>query len=98
MTVSKVTVFSRISLPVKVGLIFAGVAMLLAVVGIVRGVVPANPLSIFLALLISGGSWGLVSWAVTTAVVDVESDVAGSEAGEPSPVMEDDQGSADDEK
>ena len=75
MTVSKPTLFSRIGLPVKVGLAFALVAMLLVVVGIVRGTVPANPLSILMALLISGGSWGLVSWAVTTAVVDVESDL-----------------------
>ncbi len=65
----------RLSLPVRVGLAFAIIAMLLAVIGIIRGNVPANPLSIFLALLISGGSWGVVSWAVTTAVVDVERDI-----------------------
>ncbi len=62
----------RLSLPIRVGLICAGLAMVLAVVGIIRGNVPLNPLSIFLALLISGGSWGVVSWAVTTALVDVE--------------------------
>lgn len=65
-------VFSRLSLPVRVGLICAGLAMLLAIVGIIRGNVPLNPLSIFLALVISGGSWGVVSWAVATAIVDVE--------------------------
>jgi arginine exporter protein ArgO len=81
--VSKPALFSRISLPVKVGLVCALLAMLLAVVGIARGVVPANPLSIFLALLISGGSWFVVSWAVTTAAVDVESDLAEA-AAEPS--------------
>jgi len=48
-------------------------------VGIFRGMVPLNPLSILLALLISGGSWGIVSWAIATAVVDVEKDVAGTE-------------------
>jgi hypothetical protein len=88
MTVSKPTLFSRIGLPVKVGLVFALVAMLLAVVGIVRGTVPANPLSILLALLISGGSWGLVSWAVTTAVVDVEGDVAEQTGDNSSRTME----------
>ena len=76
---------SRTSLPVKIGLGFALVAMLLAVVGIVRGMVPANPLSIFLALLISGGSWGLVSWAVATAAVDVERDVAAASEEEQVP-------------
>jgi len=71
--------WSRLSGPLKVGLIFAALGMLLAIVGIVRGMVPLNPLSIFLALLISGGSWGVVSWAIATAAVDVEKDVAGTE-------------------
>lgn len=73
--------FRRLILPLRVGLICAAAGILLAIVGIVRGNVPLNPLSIFLALLISGGSWGVVSWAVTTAVVDVERDVAADEAG-----------------
>jgi hypothetical protein len=64
------------SLPLRVGLICAGLGIILAVIGIGRGNVPLNPLSIFLALLISGGSWGVVSWAITTAVVDVEQDNA----------------------
>ncbi len=68
--------FRRLALPLRVGLICAGLGMALAIVGIVRGNVPLNALSIFLALLISGGSWGVVSWAVTTAVVDVERDAA----------------------
>jgi hypothetical protein len=62
----------RLPLALRVGLLFAAAGILLAVVGMVRGTVPLNPLSIFLALLISGGSWGVVSWAVATAVVDVE--------------------------
>ena len=66
------------------GLIFALAGIALAVVGIIRGTVPLNPLSIFLALLISGGSWGVVSWAVTTAIVDVENDIA-QEAAEAAP-------------
>jgi hypothetical protein len=49
--------------------------MLLALVGIVKGAVPARPLSILLALFISGGVWGVVAWAVATAVHDVESDL-----------------------
>jgi hypothetical protein len=68
--------FSRLGLPLRVGLICAALGMMLAIVGIVRGNVPLNPLSIGLALLISGGSWGVVSWAITTAVVDVERDLA----------------------
>ena len=64
------------SLPLRVGLIFAAAGIILAVVGIIRGAVPLNAVSILLALLISGGSWGVVSWAVTTAIVDVETDIA----------------------
>ncbi len=71
----------RLSLPLRVGLISAALGILLAVVGIVRGTVPANVLSVFLALLISGGSWGVVSWAVATAVVDVEQDAAAEGEG-----------------
>ena len=51
------------------------IVILLAIIGIFRGQVPLNPLSIFLALLISGGSWGVVSWAVATAAVDVDRDL-----------------------
>jgi hypothetical protein len=70
------TGLSRLGLPLRVGLICAALGVILAIVGIVRGNVPLNPLSIGLALLISGGSWGVVSWAITTAVVDVERDLA----------------------
>jgi len=73
--------WSRLSGPLKVGIIFATLGFLLAIVGILRGMVPLNPLSIFLALLISGGSWGVVSWAVATAAADVDRDVAGEDEG-----------------
>ncbi len=79
MTEPRANWLGRRSLPVRVGLIFAALGILLAMIGVFRGNVPANPLSIFLALLISGGSWGVVSWAVTTAAVDVEQDVADGE-------------------
>jgi len=74
--------FVRLGLPLRVGLICAALGILLAIVGIIRGNVPLNPVSILLALLISGGSWGVVSWAVTTAVVDVERDLAEDAADE----------------
>ena len=73
--------WARVSLPVRVGLAFAAAGIALAIVGILRGNVPARPISIFLALLISGGSWGVVSWAVATAVVDVENDLAEDQDG-----------------
>lgn len=69
----------RLSGPVKAGLIAAALAILLVVIGILRGNVPLNPLSILLALLIGGGSWGIVVWAVATAALDVERDLAEEE-------------------
>ena len=64
----------------KIGLAAAAIAAVLVIIGIIRGNVPLNPLSILLALLLSAGSWGLVAWAIATAAVDVESDVAEAEA------------------
>lgn len=74
--------FASLALPLRIGLICAALGIILALAGIARGNVPLNPLSVFLALLISGGTWGVVSWAVATAVVDVERDVASGEEDE----------------
>lgn len=74
--------FNRLGLPLRVGFVCATLGIILAIIGILRGNVPLNPVSIFLALLISGGSWGVVSWAVTTAVVDVERDLTEGQADE----------------
>jgi hypothetical protein len=71
--------WQTLSLPLKTGFIFAALGLALTVVGIARGNVPLNPASIAIALLIGGGSWFLVSWAVATAAVDVEEDVAAAE-------------------
>lgn len=70
----------RLSTPIKVGLLFGLIGILLTVIGIIRGNVPANPASMAVALLIGGGVWYLVSWAVAAAAVDVENDVAAAEA------------------
>ena len=70
-------------MPLRIGLVCGAAGLVLALVGIVRGSVPLNPLSIFLALFISGGSWFLVSWAVATAAFDVEQEVGDPEVGNP---------------
>ena len=64
-----------LSTPVKVGLLFGAIGLALTVVGIVLGNVPMHPANIAIALLIGGGVWFVVSWAVATAAVDVEEDV-----------------------
>lgn len=66
----------RLPGPLRIALGAAALGLLLAIIGIARGQVPLNPLSIFLALFISGGAWGLVAWAIATAAADVEADVA----------------------
>lgn len=64
----------NLSAPLKIGLGFGLLGILLTMVGIVRGNVPPNPASIGMALLIGGGVWFVVSWAVATAAADVEQD------------------------
>ncbi len=65
----------KLSTPLKVGLGFGLLGILLTLVGIIRGNVPLHPANIGMALLIGGGVWFLVSWAVATAAVDVEKDI-----------------------
>lgn len=64
----------KLSGPVKVGVTFGLLGLILTVVGIVRGNVPLHPASIGMALLIGGGVWFVVAWAVATAATDVEAD------------------------
>jgi uncharacterized membrane protein len=66
----------RIYAPLRIGLVFGLIGLALTVVGIIRGTVPLNPASIAVALLIGGGVWFVVSWAVATAAFDVERDLA----------------------
>ena len=66
---------TKLTTPLKIGLLFGLIGLALTVVGIVRGTVPPNPASIAIALLIGGGVWFVVSWAVATAAADVETDL-----------------------
>jgi len=71
---------SNLSGPTKVGLFFALLAIVMSVVGLVRDpTTPVTVRSLFIATVISGGTWGIVSWAIATAIVDVEEDVAARE-------------------
>ena len=73
-----------LSTPVKIGLAFGALGLLLTLVGILRGNVPLRPANILVALLIGGGVWFLVNWAVATAAVDVEDDLAQASSEEES--------------
>ena len=40
---------------------------------------PLTVRSVLTAIVISGGTWGIISWAIATAVVEVERDVEQAE-------------------
>ncbi|MCZ7567914.1 MAG: hypothetical protein M5U01_04840 [Ardenticatenaceae bacterium] len=83
MTAERPSLWRRLSGPVKVGLMFALIAIALSLFGLFRNPdTPTTVRSILIATVISGGTWGLVSWAIATAIVDVEEDVA-ERGGEP---------------
>lgn len=66
--------WTKLSTPLKIGIGAGGLGILLTLVGIARGNVPPTPASIGVALLIGGGVWFLVAWAVAAAAADVEED------------------------
>jgi hypothetical protein len=72
--------WAKLSTPVRVAIGFGAAGLALTLVGIVRGNVPLNPASIAMALVIGGGVWFVVAWAVATAAVDVENDLARADA------------------
>ena len=74
----------RLDGPLKVGLVFAALGIILTIVGIFRDpTTPVTAWSLGVGSLISGITWGLVSWAIATAAVEVENDVSQIEAEPP---------------
>lgn|GEM_PF-1369828 len=61
--------------PVIIGAFFAVLAIALTFVGLWREG-NLSPHNVVLGIVLCGGTWGLVSWAIATAVVQVEEDVA----------------------
>ena len=83
--------WSRLNGPLKIGLCFALAAIILTIIGIFRD--PGTPVtawSLTVGSLISGLVWGLVSWAIATAAVAVEADVAAAQGDEEQTVTADD--------
>jgi len=66
------TLWKRLGTPVKVGLVFALIAALMALVGWIArpDYTSRSLLSLFLAVSISAGTWGVVSWAIAAAAVE----------------------------
>ena len=72
-------IWNRFNGPLKIGLSFALLGIIVIVIGIIRDPgTPVNAWSLTVGSLISGVVWGLVSWAIATAAVAVEEDVAAS--------------------
>ncbi len=69
-------VWRRLGGPAKIGLGFAALGIVLTIVGVFRDpTVPVTAWSLGIGALISGGTWGVVSWAIATAAVEVERDL-----------------------
>ena len=76
--------WQRLDGPLKVGLFFAILGIILTIIGIFRDpTTPVTAWSLGVGSLISGLTWGLVSWAIATAAVEVENDVNQAEAEPP---------------
>ena len=74
-------IWQRLDGPLKVGLFFAILGIILTIVGIFRDpTTPVTAWSLAVGSLISGGVWGVVSWAIATAAVEVEEDVQQAQA------------------
>ena len=67
--------WARLGGPVKIGLIVGLLGALLTVVGLFIGnFAPLTVRTLLLGILLGGGSWGLVSWAIASAAVDAMED------------------------
>jgi hypothetical protein len=61
--------------PALIGLAFGLLGALLTVIGLFAGnLAPLSVRSVLLGILLGGGSWGVVSWAIASAAVDATSD------------------------
>jgi hypothetical protein len=79
-TSNRKSLWRRLNGPAKIGLVCAVLGILLTIVGILRDpTTPVTAWSLGMGTLIAGGTWGLVSWAIATAAVEVERDVADAE-------------------
>ena len=80
-TPNRKNLWRRLNGPAKIGLVCAALGILLTIVGIFRDpTTPVTAWSLGMGTLISGTIWGLVSWAIATAAVEVERDVAEADA------------------
>ncbi|MEJ2732859.1 MAG: hypothetical protein P8189_04695 [Anaerolineae bacterium] len=66
--------------PVKIGLVLGLIGALLTVIGLFMGnFAPLTARSLLLGILLGGGSWGVVSWAIASAAADATNTGEGME-------------------
>lgn len=79
----KRNLWQRMNGPTKVGVVFAAIGIILTIIGVIRDpTTPVTAWSLGMGALISGATWGLVSWTIATAAVEVERDLAQKAAEE----------------
>jgi len=67
--------WARLGGPVKIGLVLGLIGAVLTVAGLLTGsFAPLTLRSLLLGILLGGGSWGVVAWAIATAASDATSD------------------------
>jgi len=67
--------WARLSGPVKIGLVLGLLGALLTVAGLLTGnFAPLTLRSLLLGILLGGGSWGVISWAIASAASDARAD------------------------
>jgi hypothetical protein len=67
----------RLSGPVKIGLLLGLLGATLTLIGLLRGgFAPVTARSVFLGILIGGGAWGVIAWAIALAAHDAMEDDA----------------------
>jgi hypothetical protein len=72
----------QLGTPVKLGLVLGAIGALLTVIGLLLGnLAPLTARSLLLGILLGGGSWGVVAWAIASAACDALPDTdSGSES------------------
>jgi predicted branched-subunit amino acid permease len=68
--------WNSVGTPAKIGLLFAIIAALMALMGWVMrpNYISRSLISLFLAIAISAVTWGVVSWAIAAAAMEVTKD------------------------
>jgi hypothetical protein len=69
--------WNKLSGPIKAGLVLGLLGALLTVIGLLLGnFAPLTARSLLLGILLGGGSWGVVTWAIASAAADAMDDTA----------------------